>query len=115
MINEMDEKRLNELLEGLGKQPVPEVPRNLSDRVWRTIRQRSDQKSRIPAFWPGWLLRPQFAIGLLIASAGLGVLVIPMLSVSAAERNERVRQALHLEIFGADTLGAPQRILKTES
>jgi len=95
----MDEKRIDEVLEGLGKEATPAVPRNLEPNVWRRIRLAEEaNESWLPLFWPRWIVSSGFVTGVIAVSLGVGLLTGTYAQSRKAEAS-LASNALPLGIF----------------
>lgn len=101
------EKPLDDALERLSASTPPAAPANVEQNVWRRIRQakaEAEDADWRPHFWPRWLTQPTFALGLITASAALGVLFSSAHASMAAPSEE---SAAHdsLNVFSDHAIG----------
>jgi hypothetical protein len=106
----MDKHDVENALKKLAGQPVPELPANFEQRVWREIRSRSAVSVR-ESVWDAFVaafLRPGWAIS--------ATVVTLLVSVSfGAFENTASRSAAHLSlnlgVFSADAPTLPSTLM----
>lgn len=103
----MEEKQLDTLLKQLQERPIPSLPSNISQNVWREIRIRQSQKKT----W--WDFLPQCFFTQRILSAGLAIACVVGIGsgifLAEVSQSNRARGALDLQVF----LSAPPDLPST--
>ncbi len=71
MINDTE---IEQRLEELRGESVPELPKNMQSRVWRSIHRREESSPPVFFHWPLWLAQPVMALIFLVGATGFGFL-----------------------------------------
>lgn len=68
----MQDEELEEELMQLRNRQVPDLPGNMSSRVWRSIQRREESAPPVFFSWPLWLAQPVMALLFLGMTTGFG-------------------------------------------
>ena len=109
----MDDRNLDHLLAQRRNAPLPAVPANFQQAVWREIRQRKAEDGRHHASWFGWLFAPLFNPGMTVTGLVLALVIGVCLGSTGvlASRETRVRNALDLQVFGSASPSLPSTLI----
>lgn len=104
----MDETQLDNLLRQHRERPVPPVPANLAQNVWREIRRRRAAGEG----WLAWLIEPFCRPSLVMPALALSVLLGVGLGVMMVQAQPSpARAALDLEVFSPSPPSLPSTLL----
>ena len=109
----MDDRNLDHLLAQRRDAPLPEVPANFQQDVWREIRQRKAETGRHHAAWFGWLLEPLFRPAMAFSALALALVMGVGLGTTALadSRNMQTRIALNLQVFSSSSPSLPATLM----
>ena len=109
----MDDRNLDYLLAQRRDAPLPAVPANFQQDVWREIRQRKAEAGRHHAAWFGWLLEPLFKPAMAFSAMALALVMGVGLGTTALaeSRNLQTRLALDLQVFGSSSPSLPATLM----
>lgn len=101
----MSKDNLDDLLNQLRAKPLPTIPGNMEDRVWREIRARK-QSPRHFGYWLDELAAriwtPKFAFGSIAAALVLGVSSPMLLAHATMSAPNSMSRALRLDVFSVE-------------
>ena len=109
----MDDRNLDHLLAQRRDAPLPAVPANFQQDVWREIRQRKAETGRHHVAWFGWLLEPLFKPAMAFSAMALALVMGVGLGTTALaeSRNMQTRLALYLQVFGSSSPSLPATLM----
>lgn len=109
----MDDQNLDHLLAQRRDTPLPEVPGNFQQGVWREIRQRKADAAARDATWFGWLFAPLFNPRMAVTGLVLALVIGVCLGSTGvlASRETRVSHALDLQVFGSASPSLPSTLI----
>ena len=107
----MDENELELLLAQRREGPLPSLPPNFRQNVWRAIRLRAASEET-PVGWLRWLLEPLLnpavAVAALVLAAALGA---GLGGAATYHRAKQAQIALDLQVFGNSSPALPTTLL----
>ncbi|MCF6312845.1 MAG: hypothetical protein L3J39_10380 [Verrucomicrobiales bacterium] len=98
----MQDDELEESLMHLRQQPLPDLPSNMSSRVWRSIQRREQNSAPLFLAWPLWLAQPVMAVLFLALTMGFGFVY-----GSNLEGSDKQQELAWADAFDADSLYLP--------
>lgn len=105
----MDETQLDKLLRMHRAMPVPPVPANLAQNVWREIRRR---RAAGEGGWLAWLIEPFCRPNLVMPALALAVVLGAGVGVVAVHAQPSpARAALDLQVFSPTPPSLPSTLL----
>ena len=108
----MDDRNLDPLLAQRREAPLPLLPMNFQQGVWREVRRRKAEAAEHHGVWLGWLLEPLLKPATAFVAPCLALaLGVSLGSASADSRNTQTRLALDLQIFGSSPTALPATLL----
>jgi hypothetical protein len=108
----MDDRNLDPLLNERRDAPLPSLPPNFQDTVWREIRRRKAEIGECEQSWFGWLFLPLFRPGMALSGLALAVFLgVGLGMVSSDSRHSQARLALDLEVFGSSSPALPSTLM----
>ena len=109
----MDDQNLDHLFAQRREAPLPPLPANFQQGVWREIRLRKTENREHHGAWFGWLLEPLFKPAMAFAAVALALVVGVGLGATALadSRNMQTRLALDLQVFSSSSPSLPATLM----